>query len=293
MVNPDPPAPPPSESAPGVAPLSVEARRNCGNCGARLEGPFCHRCGQDDLDLDRSLVHFFTEFMGGILNFDSRVWRTVIPLLFRPGEVTAHYLAGRRARFVPPVRLYLFVSLVYFLMLAWLSGSSAVDVGVGLAEIRSDPEIEGFMQELPAVLQPFVPGLARAADDPAVFRKGVIQGVSYLMFVLVPLFGAMLHLLYRNRGRFYLHHLLLAVHIHVVVFLVLAVSLLMDVAGPAFLERVGGMLRLAIPAHLFFTLRTVYGGRIWTTGLRTAALTLAYLLVLALSLAGLVVALLL
>lgn len=271
------------------APEPAPPEEACANCGATLAGAYCSRCGQEKRSLDRSLGAFLLELVDGILNFDSRAWRTLVPLLFRPGEVTARYLEGQRARFVPPVRLYLFVSLLYFLMLVWLAPGADVDI---------PPEVEGAgdapwetLADLPFV-SALVPGAERAAADPEAFRRDVVQGISYLMFFLVPLFGAMVQLLHRRRGRYYVHHLLFAVHFHVVVFIVLGLTFLLERTGLGFLEDAGELLHLAIPLHLFLGLRRVYGGRLWLVLVRAFLLGTGYLLALSLSLAVLVIVLL-
>jgi len=106
--------------------LTPEARRGlqrggvgtCANCGAPLEGPYCHACGQYDDDLRRPIWTLASEVVEGLFSVDGRVWRTVPPLLFQPGVATRRYLEGERARYVAPFRLYLVASLIFFLVLA-------------------------------------------------------------------------------------------------------------------------------------------------------------------------------
>ncbi len=269
--------------------------RACANCDAPLSGPYCTRCGQQDRETEQALGPFLLEFLTGVVSFDSRVWRTVGPLLLKPGGVTAQYLEGRRARYVPPARLYLFVSLLYFLLLAWLSPGPILELGAGVESNgqRVAAEAEELLDRLPDAFAPLVPGLARAAADPAGFRRSVIQGIPYLMFLLVPFFGALVHLLHRGRRRYYLSHLLFAVHFHVVVFLLLIVALVLERTGMTLLDDASALIRLALPVHLFLSLRSVYGGRWWVVAVRTVALSLLYLMALGVVLAWLVVFLLL
>src|SRR5256885_12012030 len=89
----------------------------CANCGAPLVGPYCAMCGQEP-DLHRrtvaSLAHDLFE---DIASFDSRILRTAKALLFQPGELPLAFHEGRTRRYVPALRLYFFVSLVFFLIL--------------------------------------------------------------------------------------------------------------------------------------------------------------------------------
>lgn len=104
---------------------SGRAEAVCANCGSPLQGSFCHECGQKDVDLDRPFWTLVGEWLGTLFAFDARVWRTLGPLLAKPGFLTVEYLQGRRARYVPPLRLYFFASIAMFLALAW-SGYSIV-----------------------------------------------------------------------------------------------------------------------------------------------------------------------
>lgn len=106
--------------------MSADGERlDCLNCGAALYGPYCHRCGQHDRDLDVPFHRLMIEAIGNAIGFDGRFWRTVRPLLTRPGFLTRQYLSGRREHYVSPFRLYIFVSMLFLVVLA-LTGSSVV-----------------------------------------------------------------------------------------------------------------------------------------------------------------------
>ena len=89
----------------------------CTNCGTALLGPYCSQCGQRHHDHPmHSFWHFVQEATEDLTHADSRLWRTLYALLLRPGLLTREFLDGRRARYLPPVRLYLVVSLLFFLV---------------------------------------------------------------------------------------------------------------------------------------------------------------------------------
>ena len=56
------------------------------------------------------------DLLGDIFDWDSRVWRTLRPLAFRPGLLTGEFLRGRRAHYTPPFRMYLILSVMFFLI---------------------------------------------------------------------------------------------------------------------------------------------------------------------------------
>ena len=98
----------------------------CANCHyAFVPGEpdgFCPRCGQQNHAPDLKFGHVVEEFLEGVFHFDGKVFRTAGLLLFKPGELTKRFLAGHRAPYVPPIRLYVFISFVFFLVLS-LQGS--------------------------------------------------------------------------------------------------------------------------------------------------------------------------
>ena len=96
--------------------FAPEASANCLNCGTRLRGQYCGSCGQRSRSRLISLWELISDAFGDLLEIDSRLWQTLIPLMLRPGQLTHDYLQGRRARFMPPFRMYLVLSLLFFVV---------------------------------------------------------------------------------------------------------------------------------------------------------------------------------
>lgn len=97
--------------------------QECENCHQVLVGPFCGKCGQS---AESTLKYFWLvilHLLDDIFSFDSRASRTLWPLLMRPAFLTKEYFAGRRVHYVPPLRLYLFISIVFFLTLQFFADS--------------------------------------------------------------------------------------------------------------------------------------------------------------------------
>ncbi len=90
---------------------------DCLNCGTILEGKFCHSCGQENLHIKESFGHMMNHAISDYFHFDHQFFHTLKPLLFKPGTLTNEYLAGRRAQYLHPVKMYIFISVVYFLLL--------------------------------------------------------------------------------------------------------------------------------------------------------------------------------
>jgi hypothetical protein len=100
-----------------ITAVEIRAPEPCLNCGAALTGQYCGNCGQRARSRLISLWELVRDAFGDIFELDSRIWRTLWPLLFQPGKLTKDYLEGRRARFMPPFRTYLVLSVLFFLVL--------------------------------------------------------------------------------------------------------------------------------------------------------------------------------
>ena len=100
---------------------------NCLNCGTTLEGKFCHNCGQENLEIKENIWHMMGHTVSDYFHFDHQFFKTLKPLLFKPGYLTSEYMAGRRVQYLHPVKMYIFISVVYFLLL-FKSGHETVNV---------------------------------------------------------------------------------------------------------------------------------------------------------------------
>lgn len=94
--------------------------KTCLNCFHVVENRFCPNCGQENTETRKSFGHLITHFVEDFTHYDNAFWTTIKYLLFKPALLTKEYLSGKRQRFVPPVKLYIFVSFVTFFLLSVL-----------------------------------------------------------------------------------------------------------------------------------------------------------------------------
>jgi len=87
---------------------------HCENCGTLLTGRYCAQCGQAAVDYRRSFRHVIADVLDSFLNWDSKFLATIGLLITRPWRLTNEFLAGRRVRYVHPLRLYLLASILFF-----------------------------------------------------------------------------------------------------------------------------------------------------------------------------------
>jgi hypothetical protein len=119
----------------------------CRNCAAPLEGEYCSRCGQRE---DRGDLHFseaIGELADDVVAWDSRLWRTLLPLVFKPGYLTAEFIAGRKARYVAPYRLYLIISFILFLVISGTGHNISLDREGSSGEVVVAPVVIGDPNE--------------------------------------------------------------------------------------------------------------------------------------------------
>jgi hypothetical protein len=110
------------------------SEKNCLNCGTILQGHYCHNCGQENLELKENFVHMMEHTVSDYFHFDHLFFHTLKPLLFRPGYLTVEYVAGRRAQYLHPVKMYIFISIVYFLI-----AFNLVPSGNGIVRFKESP----------------------------------------------------------------------------------------------------------------------------------------------------------
>lgn len=120
------------ETAAVTSPKTPPRPDHCLNCGRAADGNFCAHCGQEVKDHTVALRPLLTDLMAEIVSWDSKLLRTVKALVFQPGFLTNEYNAGRRVPYLSPLKLYLTVSVLFFLVLSWkapLSQFITVDPG--------------------------------------------------------------------------------------------------------------------------------------------------------------------
>ncbi len=96
----------------------IREDKDCLNCGHQVEERYCPHCGQQNIESRQPFYYLFTHFIEDFTHYDGQFWSTVKNLLFKPGKLTTTYLEGKRQKFVPPVKLYIFVSFITFFMFA-------------------------------------------------------------------------------------------------------------------------------------------------------------------------------
>ena len=126
---------------------------HCQNCGAELTGPHCGQCGQAAIDYRRSFRHVIVDVLDSFLNWDSKFFATIGLLVIKPWRLTNEFLAGKRVRYLHPLRLYLLASILFFFAINYgakglrlepgkISEKNRAAVSAAVAEKRDEIEAE-------------------------------------------------------------------------------------------------------------------------------------------------------
>ena len=284
-----------------MAETPVDPPPSCTNCFEPLPAPrprFCPHCGQETTLRPPKIGEFIQQFGGAFISTEGALWSTLALLLFKPGELTRQYLAGRRKHYVLPLRLYLTISVIVLLMMRVLASVNVnadlatidpkdvkqfrIELGVGRAGLENGKFFcTGLPQWLCKRLQSRLDVDSKALQREATeFGGRFIANLGTAMFVLLPLYAMWLKLAWIGRRLRYTEHLVCALHLHALWFLMAGVM----AAGP---NPIVAAAFFAMPVYTLIALKRVYGGRWWGVLLRSALVALLYLISLGVVMAGL------
>ena len=265
------------------------------NCGADLSGRFCANCGQAaDVHVPSSseLMH---EALEGITHSDSRLWRTLKLLWFKPGKLTQEFVAGRRAAYLPPIRLYLVLSVIFFLVasLSHSHGNVAELKDGHIQVVTSEASCKDIQFDLfgdHIWQQRLRHGCEAAVRDSGAGLLHVAVGtMPKAMFVFLPLV-AFLHMLmyWRPRHR-YAEHLLFFLHVHAFFFSFMTLVVLSALAAGTWPSsaKVWSFVPLLLwwlPLYTLLAMKRVFGGTWVGTLFKASALFAVYMVVLSITL---------
>jgi hypothetical protein len=210
--------------------MDVVEQPACANCGAPLIGPFCAGCGQKRTTIDLTFAEFLHETTHELTHWDGKIPQTLKALFLNPGLLTVDLFAGRRARWLSPLRLYLICSIGYFLSGPFVDAMTHRSERelASMTMTHPDgsktltPETRQELEATPPALIFGVDRLERAVVNSDRFLREIEAVRPKSMFILVPLFAVFTRALWRRRVPRYPAHLYFALHLHAAWFGILA-----------------------------------------------------------------------
>ncbi len=271
-----------------------------------MRGPYCYKCGQHAVDYRRSFGRVFLDVLDSFLNWDSKFFATVGLLLTRPWQLTNSFLAGKRVRYVHPLRLYLLASVAFFFGVHQLAQQAKLNHGSSRALTAEEKAtVNAALEKLPPTEREEArariekstrenrSGALRVEADEEDFKEkptdssferwinhqlkikigtqgmnakaffmALVSNLPAMMLCCIPLFAFVLKLLYLFRRRYYIDHLIYALHIHAFAYLAILIIGYGAVGLSQILPHIWGLpfafLIVAAVLLLLLSIRKVY-----------------------------------
>lgn len=200
------------------------------------------------------MLTFFKHFLNDYFTFDSKIFRSIRPLFAKPGFLTLEYLEGRRVSYIPPLRLFIFSSIIFFLLL------SVLDQGESM----------------------------QFSGDEAYWDNFFESWLPKLFFLLSPLFALLLAILFKKRQGSMLVHFLFSLHFHSTLFSAGSIYVLLAWLFALFDLLVLNQILLTLFGlfvfiYLFRALANVYGQKFFSTLWRYLLLIIGYIVLMVVS----------
>lgn len=259
----------------------------CPSCGATHMGRFCDRCGEKRrANHDFSVQHYVGEALEALTHFDSKILRTAWLLVRRPGALSANYLEGRRVRYMTPLRLFLLLSVIYYLsnsIFPYNAFTTPLAVQLGMND--------------------YYPGFAAASVEQTVRHTGLEFRAlekkynektatlsKTLVFSLIPVIALLLWGLLWRKKRFFTEHLIVATHFWSFALILIGVFIPLLLMLLSWLGALVGVapstvtadivpttiIQLVFAVYLFLMLRRVYRVYTWYAGLLAASIAWSF-----------------
>lgn len=288
-----------SQTSASSSGMSSGEPAQCKNCDAVLLGKYCVNCSQAADVHVLTTAELLHELLEGLTHSDSRLWRTLTSLWFRPGTLTREYVAGRRMAYLPPFRLYLVLSVIFFLIAPHVQThpdtgpvvqtSEAPESTITLCANITFEALAGhpeWNERIRHVCKEVV------RDNGNNLMHLALGTLSKAMFIFLPLI-AFFHMLMYWRPRYrYAEHLLFFVHLHAFFFSA-AIVMLAGMAAAREWPRLQGLddaleslLDWTAVIYTIVAVRRVFTASWAAALLKTAALAVVYMAVFAVTLGG-------
>ena len=230
---------------------------HCLNCNEPVSGNYCSNCGQKFQPTKLPLRIYLEDTVETLFNVDNRVFKTLKDLFLKPGKITKEYISGHRATYLPPLRIYISISILYFFLVIVTESTQ-----VFLVNLSSDQ-----------------------------FDSSFGKLIQTSMFVLVPLFALITRWFHKKRKGYYVEYLIFSLHIHSVWFVLLSFSIITTWAysffgiqeGSFFDYLVSGIQileRSLFMIYFIIYLKKVFENSWWKSILKTFGILFFYLITL-------------
>lgn len=236
---------------------------NCLNCGTNVTGKYCQNCGQENIEVKETFFQIVYHFIEDITHFDGKLIKTLKYLITKPGFLTKEYVSGKRASYIHPIRMYLFISAIFFLFI--FSGEQKL-VDVNTKQSNSSKIVFGdSTYGTLAAYDSAQSKLPKQKKDNWLTSKLIKQQIiinnkfgndqnkilaalidnfkhnfSKILYLSLPIFAFFLWILYkRNRSYYFADHMIFSIHLYCAYFIIIFIFTLLDLVVKFFTPSTG------------------------------------------------------
>ena len=293
-------------------PLALsELSEPCLNCGKPLMGNYCGNCGQEAKELRRPFFRLSREAISSLFELDGRSFRTLFYLLTKPAHLSKEYFSGRRMQYTPPLRLFLVISVSFFLLVSFytsirsMEGILSANHEISGEEVSASTDNEedplaptlAFVESinLPFFDEQTNTNLRRAMsaqaetninsmiEDPSEFFRGYLEYITVFILLMIPLLALIQKLIYIRSGHFYVEHLVLTLHNHAFIIFIVFVNSLIDLVNGSRIPIIssafgylGAAIYIWMWVYLFLSLKNYFQQGYGITLLKYLTTTILY-----------------
>jgi hypothetical protein len=296
---------------------------SCPNCHTVFtdeQSNFCAHCGQENHTHKLPVKHFLMELVESFTHFDTKFVATFKDLIFTPGLVIQNFNDNKRTRYVPPIRIYAFMSFAFFLFFSFTVGKEVKSISLAVkttpnkapassvnifgTNTKMDTLTSRELMERPSLTNELIDSTLRSKNIPTNWlntrvihttiklNKGelavtdlyekFIKYITYSVFILMPIFALLLMLFYRKRNYYYSEFLVFSIYFHTLIFGAFGFLILLFGFVPIDhkLAYVVLLLFIGMTVYLGLALKRVFADSTLKTVLKTVLLSATYSLLL-------------
>lgn len=259
---------------------------DCLNCGTIVAGKFCQNCGQENIEVKETFFQIVYHFIEDITHFDGKLINTLKLLITKPGFLTKEYVSGKRMRYIHPIRMYIFISAVFFLFI-FSGDQKIIDVDTksskssgivfGDSTFSTVTRYDSAQRKLPQqkrdgwltskLTKQQILINNKYGNDQNKILNTVVENFKHnfskILYLSLPIFAFFLWVLYkRNKSYYFADHMIFSIHLYCAYFIMIFIYTMLTLVVRFFTPSTGILDVIYFASLLFYfykAIRVFYG----------------------------------